>query len=801
MPPQDQRPASWEDIIRFEAKQAKVPPQLAIEISRAESNFNPTAISPKGARGLFQLMPDTAKEMGVDPDDPVQNIRGGVRYFRQQLDKYQGDVGKALQAYNWGPANVDQGGQPPPETQQYVQRVLGGLKAPTAQGQALGIVPVNVGTPPPTGPRPSKYETATTEKFREPPTWGETAADIGASVLGAVDPRERTGRRNLMGAAGAALAIPAATAVGVPAGLGLGTAAVLGAMTGGGAQEVWESLVGTPPPEGASPSLVGRMGEAATEQGMYEMGGQVFMWPFKALGRRLISSSVGRQASESLTRARRAINTQFADTLATAQTALRQSKRFASQAAEAGTSRIEARYARAGHDPGIVALPSPSAAGQQAKAVVKGPAQTARDEVGQMVEDAAKTGPDVDIKALKDEARRIFGEEIRPSQMAFPSKPPGDVPGTAGINIQNLPHGPQADALKAAMAQAEEEQVQATMKHPALGVLGRILNAEDTVPFAATHGFKMELDQALKTRGAWDKGVHDRVTGMTMKLRSVLRESLRGHAPYDQATAAYNAIAPLYTQGLAPKLRKAAIDDPGVAVHQLSPRFPEKARLLRDLLVTQGAAGGGAAEGQAAWDSIRAAWTHDKIMKKVKLGGIEDYFNKLDPDFAGVVYGDQTGSAIKQNLLDIDRAYKAAEQRGQDLVAQTAERGLQGQEMLRQTHRVEAGKIATERDALSASRLGAPPPGGGFLPWKWSLTRRLLHGPRSSELLRWAAYSTANTQRVVRALTSPVPGMAVADVIRLSGLGSILSEVVGIPPPERSRPAGTSAGIGSPPPG
>jgi soluble lytic murein transglycosylase-like protein len=122
------------------AKKHGIDPALLAGLVKQESGFNPNAGSPAGARGLAQLMPATAAGLGVtDVLDPIQNLDGGAKYLRQQLDAFGGDVTRALAAYNAGPGAVQRYGGVPPyaETQNYVRIV----QANAAQYRAAGGTP------------------------------------------------------------------------------------------------------------------------------------------------------------------------------------------------------------------------------------------------------------------------------------------------------------------------------------------------------------------------------------------------------------------------------------------------------------------------------------------------------------------------------------------------------------------------------------------------------------------------------------------------------------------------------------
>ncbi|MCL6630467.1 MAG: lytic transglycosylase domain-containing protein, partial [Armatimonadetes bacterium] len=118
-------PSELVPIINRAASEYGLDPALIKAVISVESGFKPNAVSSAGARGLMQLLPSTAISLGVNPDDPEQNIQGGARYLRQQLDRF-GSIELALAAYNAGPGSVLRYGGIPPfeETERYVSAVL-----------------------------------------------------------------------------------------------------------------------------------------------------------------------------------------------------------------------------------------------------------------------------------------------------------------------------------------------------------------------------------------------------------------------------------------------------------------------------------------------------------------------------------------------------------------------------------------------------------------------------------------------------------------------------------------------------
>jgi len=211
---------NYAQLLSDKEKQYALPVGLLSAMADQESGGDAKARSPKGAGGLLQLMPDTAKEMGVDDvNDPEQNADGGAKYMRLMLDQHNGDVPLALAAYNAGPAAVaEHGGIPPyPETQDYVAKITGKLGS---QGDApAGYEEVPAGYDEVTdSSAPAGYEDAP-QGYEEAPSaqaMAEPKADV-ASIT------PKTTAQRVLGGLGA-LEAPVSMASAVPAALGGGLA-------------------------------------------------------------------------------------------------------------------------------------------------------------------------------------------------------------------------------------------------------------------------------------------------------------------------------------------------------------------------------------------------------------------------------------------------------------------------------------------------------------------------------------------------------------------------------------------------
>lgn len=120
----------YNDIIKSKSLKYAIPESLISSMIQQESGYNEKAVSPKGAKGLMQLMPQTAELMGVkDIFNPEENIEGGVKYLKNLLERFDGDVVKALAAYNAGPEIVEKNKGIPNynETKNYISRIINNL--------------------------------------------------------------------------------------------------------------------------------------------------------------------------------------------------------------------------------------------------------------------------------------------------------------------------------------------------------------------------------------------------------------------------------------------------------------------------------------------------------------------------------------------------------------------------------------------------------------------------------------------------------------------------------------------------
>lgn len=392
----------------------------------------------------------------------------------------------------------------------------------------------------------------------------------------------------------------------------------------------------------------------------------------------------------------------------------------AQKAAETGEAGASSRYNQiVGSKP-----PSAAAAGRAANEVIQtGGAAEARNMAGRAVDAAAESGPDIDISQLKAEARKVVEGQIRPPETSFPRRAPADVAAegvdaehaalaaSTGMSKEDISkmaeraaNEPDSAAAKAyavikksageylsetpaaslspaeqALAEAQGEAGKESLKHPAMSVLQRILNAGDTVPFKDAHLWKVELDNAI--RNTRDQSVKSQVAALTQKFTGSLRGALKaaGHQPYEDATAAYAKIAPLYTKGYAASLKKVAREAPESIVTMLNPAQPTKAKMLVDLLTHQAAEGGDAEGGRAALESVQAAW----VRKKVIEGGIEklgDRVDKIPAEFRSAFLGDRKAKSVLDNLKLIHTAYQTAVATGERGVQAAKESGKAGLE-------------------------------------------------------------------------------------------------------------------------
>lgn len=624
--PPDAKPASYEDIIDALATQEGIPSALARAVAFKESSMRPDAIGdsnlPGGASvGLFQLRPDTAKDMGVDPADPIQNIRGGVKYLKLLNDRYQGDVTKILQAYNGGMKWVDEG-TVSPEAQAYAAEIIGNL------GKPRGTTPAQ--RPPQTAPAASPAGPGRGVNPSTMPTGGTpppgTAGPLVGSLVQGMNPMTPEGRRNLAATGGSILATwatagtapaiagTAAVAPWIARLLGVGSstvAAVAGAGAGGALAETGEQMAGTKPTDR------GEIAKAGAEQAAYEVAGHAALWPGRRIARSVLARKVAKnavtglkagyesavQAGRELTHAtrqavgdavaaarelaaatRRAVQQQGARTV---ETTVRQGRQAITQATETATQRASADLAQAELDAAdmiaqaakpIEALPQPSTlqVGEDVRQVVSGlpgvlgegvgPAKRAIDAAGEAVRLAAEKGPVVDITPVGQALDDMIARQRPPS--LYPPTQDADAVGRAvGFGQPTAaaaatPSVPRSGMTPAAIA-ARQAEIMAMAQglptgHPLPGALGKLQQALVNNNGQLSFADAHTLKRLLDEAVNWDEAAKKHLEGMTKGIRIALRDVMVGNPEYDVANAAYHSLVPYYRKGTGRQIIKAA---------------------------------------------------------------------------------------------------------------------------------------------------------------------------------------------------------------------------------------------------
>lgn len=826
------------DFLDMEAEKRGIPRALARAMAHQESRGRQSATSPKGARGIMQLMPGTAAGLNVNPDDPFENIMGGLDYFKTQLDTHKGDVRLALAAYNAGPRRTAAGRVPQiAETEEYVQRILaqwqsGGPLAPEAQPGApagatapplaasTGMLPQSTVEGDPAGVRPGgllpgagpgMVQTAAISlaKPYDPTTFegrvnlAGTAAGVGAGLL----------TRNPVIGTAARASVTAAAQTAVRTGIAPWIIRVLGppvAAGAAGALEAQTELMLNSAPAGTSPAMEG------TLQASNELIGQGLMWPLRRVGASFVASRVGRQASEALADIKTDTRAMGADALTTVRERVKQATEAVSLLTKAKTAAAAARAASgataAGQAAGtagasrtaaaIAALvkqetvtnarlanvdaiynnmlaspPSPLKTGAVTKAALEGPARHALTLAGQRVGEAAAQGPELRLKPIQEAIAEV-AEQFRPSELY------GDAlttPMTAGAAVARRQAGVapgervSIEEYRKLVAGAYDPATRSVKNIAELpGILGMVQRLEgDTIPFEIAHSLKMILQGMVN----YDARTKDVMSKITKGAAARLREEMAGFAPYDDATAAFSALVPMYYEGIGGKLFDMARSPDGAAkIAAGLSGDPAEALVVRSLLLDQAAAGGDALAGQRAWDGVRGVFTYNNLLK----GGVETLSDRIHAlttqkqDLAAAIYHDVTGQKILTNLDTIGQAVKQITEQGaeQSAVGQTALAAAGRADVRAATAAGTAANKSTAAlgKAFEKSSVGTRSSlelktadlirGVGLGPrsiWGALSIIRLLGGAKGPDLLRWAAYSDRNTQRVVKALLGPGP--------------------------------------------
>lgn len=729
-------PETVQDLIRKAAAEAGVPPALALAVAEQESGFNPTVFGPEitvggqktRAVGTFQLLPTTAKTLGVDPMDPRQNIVGGVKYLRQLLDQHQGDLTKVLGTYGgvvrdttYVPGVLERitkfkGEAAPAAT--YAPGTTEMRKDLPAHVRLAGGLPQSTTGDVPFAARlPGAVPSTPMDVAPVPPQPEEPG--LLASMAAGVDPRTTAGRIGLAATAGG-LALAPFTG-GATAGVLPWVARVLGppvaaAIAGGGVAAV-EQQLGTAP-EGMDPLQEGAL------QGAYEVGGRLFMWPIRRVGGAMLASRIGKQASEAVTAGIESAKVTGRSTVSALRTRVQEGLDAARSVAEAtraatvtrgreaiavtrrgvaertadvgrraGAQEVQAKLrateiladaelANADaistvtrqYDNLLAGAPNVVTAGQLTREAVQGPAKRALDMAGQRVSEAASSGPLINVTPLQA-ALDDMASKARPAAL-FPAK---ELPKGIGFLTGAIAARPAGAAAGQRMSREEFQraiagQLGVDETHPLPGILGQLQSVKlEQLPFQDIHRLKMLLDEAVN----WDRPAKKHLEKITKGLRTAVRDALSVHEPYNVATAAYQSMVPLYRRGVGKQVITAALNNPDQIARTLKPDNPAQAMALKDLLVTQSAAGGDAQTGQRAWDHLRSAFTYNHLIKG-GVEGLSDRVHKLveqSPEFAKVIFDDEPAQKILSNLDRLGQSFQLAQQQAAERIAGAKTRG------------------------------------------------------------------------------------------------------------------------------
>jgi hypothetical protein len=314
-----------------------------------------------------------------------------------------------------------------------------------------------------------------------------------------------------------------------------------------------------------------------------------------------------------------------------------------------------------------------------------GPVKAALDTAGKRISEVAAEGPELNIAPVKD-ALRDMADKARPPALFQQApatrgigftfvgrQPTAQMAATTAASVAGKPTANEVVNMQTKIAKAIAEQLGLPPEHPLPGILAKVQTAPDKVSFADAHQLKRLLDESVN----WDRAAKKHLEGLTKGVRVALRQVMGAHEPYNAATAAYRDIAELTRKGTGKQFIQAAMTNPDRLATFLKGGQPEAAAAVRNLLVDTAAKGGDAAAGQRAWEAVRANHAYENLI----LGKPEQLEKRVTdlitqrPEFVKVVYGDQFGKEILDNLRTIGKGITQAAETGAGRVAETKAAG------------------------------------------------------------------------------------------------------------------------------